>query len=119
MLSGKRWWGDNTAKDNKPKTGITWYDAVAFTCKISQATGKAYRLLTDAEFEFAARGGIKTQGYLYSGSNSADGVAWHAGNVAETCFGAGAVMTNRLRNPGFPPAKYGPSKVKMVPLACA
>ncbi|NLB63176.1 MAG: formylglycine-generating enzyme family protein [Fibrobacter sp.] len=79
--------GDNTSKDNKPKTGITWYDAIEFTCKLSQATSKQYRLLTDAEFEFAARGGTKSKGYLYSGSNNADDVAWHAGNLTETCFG--------------------------------
>ncbi|MCL1957385.1 MAG: formylglycine-generating enzyme family protein, partial [Fibromonadales bacterium] len=57
--------------DNKPKASITWYDAIAFTCKLREMTGKKYRLLTDAEFEYAARGGKKTKGYLYSGSNNA------------------------------------------------
>jgi len=77
---------DGTTKDNKPKTSITWYDAVTFTCEISKKTGKKYRLLTDAEFEYAARGGKSTKGYLYSGSNSADEVAWHSGNVTKQCF---------------------------------
>lgn len=79
--------GDNTAKDNKPKTSITWYDAIEFTCKISEKTGKKYRLATDAEFEFAARGGKKTKGYLYSGNNNADDVAWYVGNGKQTCYG--------------------------------
>lgn len=79
--------GDSTAKDNKPKTSITWYDAIAFTCKLSEQTGKKYRLATDAEFEYAARGGSKSKGYLYSGSNNADDVAWYSGNTKQTCYG--------------------------------
>jgi len=67
--------GDGTA-DNKPKTNITWYDAVEFTCKLREKTGIRYRLATDAEFEYAARGGKKTHGYLYSGSNTPGDVAW-------------------------------------------
>ena len=78
---------DNTTKDNKPKTSVTWYDAISFTCKLSEQTGKKYRLATDAEFEFAARGGNKSKGTLYSGSNNADDVAWYSGNIKETCFG--------------------------------
>jgi len=62
--------------DNQPKTNITWYDAIEFTCKLKEKTGLKYRLLTDAEFEYAARGGEKTNGYLYSGSNTAGDVAW-------------------------------------------
>jgi len=76
--------------DNKPKVSITWYDAIAFTCKLREMTGKKYRLLTDAEFEYAARGGKKTKGYLYSGSNNADDVAWHLSSTyPPTCFGSG------------------------------
>jgi hypothetical protein len=75
---------------NAPKTSITWYDAIEFTCKLRQQTGKKYRLLTDAEFEYAARGGKKTHGYLYSGSNNADDVAWHSGSTfPPTCYGSG------------------------------
>jgi formylglycine-generating enzyme required for sulfatase activity len=66
--------------DNQPKTGITWYDAIEFTCKLKEKTGIRYRLLTDAEFEYAARGGEKTHGYLYSGSNDAGDVAWTKDN---------------------------------------
>jgi len=76
--------------DNKPKTSITWYEAIAFTCKLREMTGKKYRLLTDAEFEYAARGGKKTKGTLYSGSNNADDVAWHLNSTyPPTCYGSG------------------------------
>ncbi len=72
--------GDNTAADNKPKTSMKWYDAVAFTCKLKEKTKKNYRLVTDAEFEYAARGGAQSKGYLYSGSNNASDVAWNSTN---------------------------------------
>ncbi len=84
---------DGTAGDRKPKTNITWYEAIEFTCKLSAQTGKMYRLATDAEFEFAARGGTASKGYLYSGSNNADDVAWHAGNVPQQCFGPAGSQT--------------------------
>jgi len=73
-----------------PQTNITWYDAVAFTCELNKITGKKYRLLTDAEFEFAARGGTLSKGYLYSGSDNPDLVAWHSGNSSGG-FGGKAV----------------------------
>jgi formylglycine-generating enzyme required for sulfatase activity len=74
--------GDNTTANNQPKTSITWYDAIEFTCKLSEKTKKKYRLLTDAEFEYAARGGKSNHnnGHLYSGSNTADNVAWTSAN---------------------------------------
>ncbi len=84
---------DGTANDKKPKTNITWYDAIEFTCKLSAQTGKKYRLLTDAEFEYAARGGSKSNGYLYSGNNNANDVAWYAGNIPEQCFGPAGSQT--------------------------
>ncbi|GBU23896.1 hypothetical protein R83H12_00515 [Fibrobacteria bacterium R8-3-H12] len=82
--------GGSGTKDDKPKTSITWYDAIGFTCKLREQTGKNYRLLTDAEFEYAARGGKKTKGYLYSGSNNADDVSWNSSSTfPPTCYGSG------------------------------
>jgi formylglycine-generating enzyme required for sulfatase activity len=86
--------------DNKPKTSITWYDAIAFTCELNKKTGKKYRLATDAEFEFAARGGTKTKNYRYSGSNNADDVAWHSGNAGGG-YGAKDVGTKAANELGI------------------
>jgi formylglycine-generating enzyme required for sulfatase activity len=77
--------------DDTPKTNITWYDAIDFTCEIGKKTGKKYRLLTDAEFEFAARGGTQTSGYYWSGSNTACDVAQVEGCVSGSGFGGHAV----------------------------
>jgi len=87
---------NNTAADNKPKTGMIWYDAVAFTCKLREKTGKKYRLMTDAEFEYAARGGKKTNGYLYSGSNTANDVAWTSANAGSGIKDVGGKAANEL-----------------------
>jgi formylglycine-generating enzyme required for sulfatase activity len=92
--------GDNTTKNNQPKTNITWYDAVEFTCKLSEKTKKKYRLATDAEFEFAARGGNSSKGTIYSGSGNADDVAWHGGNISKcqrTGFSYGACDVGKLK----------------------
>jgi len=85
---------------NAPKTSVTWYDAVGFTCKLRQSTGKRYRLLTDAEFEYAARGGKLTHNYLYSGSNTANDVAWTSANSGSG-YGAKDVGTKAANELGI------------------
>jgi len=59
-----------------PIEGITWEEAKQFTERLSSLTGIVFRLPTEAEWEYAARGGNKSVGYLYSGSNNYDDVAW-------------------------------------------
>ena len=61
--------------DNLPAYTINWYDAQEFIRKLNAMTGKQYRLPTEAEWEYAARGGNKSQGYKYSGSNTFNEVA--------------------------------------------
>lgn len=60
---------------NHPVENITWNDIQAFIQKLNALTGKHYRLPTEAEWEYAARGGRKSGGYRYSGSNQIDDVA--------------------------------------------
>jgi formylglycine-generating enzyme required for sulfatase activity len=61
--------------DRFPVVNISWDMAQEFITKLNAATGKKYRLPTEAEWEFAARGGNKSQGYKYSGSNNPNAVA--------------------------------------------
>jgi formylglycine-generating enzyme required for sulfatase activity len=62
--------------DNYPMYYVSWNEAQEFISRLNKATGKRYRLPTEAEWEYAARGGARSKGYKYSGSNNLDEVAW-------------------------------------------
>ena len=65
----------------RPAEYISWEDCQAFITNLNQLTGKNFRLPTEAEWEYAARGGNRSMGYIYySGSNDIDEVAWYSGN---------------------------------------
>jgi formylglycine-generating enzyme required for sulfatase activity len=66
-----------------PMYYVSWEEATAFCDTLSARTGRYYRLATEAEWEYAARGGKRSRGYKYSGSNSVDSVAWHSGNSGD------------------------------------
>lgn len=66
--------------DQCPAECVSWNDCQKFIRKLNRLTGRNFRLPTEAEWEFAARGGNKSRGYKYSGSNRVDDVAWHNGN---------------------------------------
>ena len=68
-------------KGNKlPVERISWNDCQTFLTKLNQLTGQKFRLPTEAEWEFAARGGIQSKSFTYSGSNTIDDVAWYTSN---------------------------------------
>ena len=66
--------------DNHPVEYVSWEDAQEFCDKLSALTGKKYVLPTEAQWEYAARGGNKSKGYTYSGSNNVDDVAVYLDN---------------------------------------
>jgi formylglycine-generating enzyme required for sulfatase activity len=79
-----------------PMCWVSWFEANAFCDSLSARTGKKYRLATEAEWEYAARGGKAGKGYMYSGSNNPDDVAWYASNSGDTLHVVGAKAGNEL-----------------------
>jgi len=65
----------------RPVNCVSWDDCQTFISKLNQMTGKNFRLPTEAEWEYAARGGNRSQGYKYAGSNNIDDVAWYWDNI--------------------------------------
>ncbi len=66
-----------------PVEQVTWTDCLTFINKLNSLTGKHYRLPTEAEWEYAARGGNRSNGYKYSGSNTHGNVAWFSINSGD------------------------------------
>ncbi|MDR0971583.1 MAG: formylglycine-generating enzyme family protein [Bacteroidales bacterium] len=66
--------------DNYPVMNMMLEQAIDFCTRLSELTGKHYRLPTEAEWEYAARGGNKSKGYKYSGSDNLDSVGWYIDN---------------------------------------
>jgi len=69
--------------DMLPVFGVSWNEVQTFIARLSAITGKGYRLPTEAEWEYAARGGAKSRGYKYSGSNNIEDVAWFYVNAGK------------------------------------
>lgn len=67
--------------ESYPVIKVTWRGAKAFCSWLSERTGENYRLLSEAEWEYAARGGSLSKGFTYSGSNNLKDVGWYNGNV--------------------------------------
>lgn len=70
----------NWIGDDLPVEQVSWEDVHEFIKKLNQETGRTFRLPTEAEWEYAARGGKKSKGYKYSGSDNIDEVAWYDAN---------------------------------------
>ena len=81
---------------NLPVDNVSWGDIQEFLRKLNAMTGKRYRLPTEAEWEFAARGGNSSRGYKYSGSNSLGSVAWYEDNSGSRPHAVGTKSPNEL-----------------------
>ena len=82
--------------DNLPVEQVSWDDCQEFLSKLNSITGKTFRLPTEAEWEYAARGGKKSRGYQYSGSNNLSDVAWYKDNSDRKTHAVGSKQANEL-----------------------
>ena len=91
--------GNNPSKFkgyNHPVEKVSWKDCQAFIQKLNEVTGQTFRLPTEAEWEYAARGGNKSKGYKYSGSNNLNDVAWYTDNCGGTHHAVKTRQPNEL-----------------------
>ncbi len=82
--------------DDCPVEQVSYNGVTAFLEKLNQKTSKKYRLPTEAEWEYAARGGKKSNGYTYSGSNNIGRVAWYYDNNNKSTSTVGSKNANEL-----------------------
>lgn len=79
-----------------PMYYVSWDEAMEFCRLLSNKTGRTYTLPTEAQWEYAARGGNKNEGAKYAGSNMIDAVAWYDSNSANTAHIVGSKRANAL-----------------------
>ncbi len=85
-----------TGDNRRPVENVSWNDCQEFIEKLNRLTGKNFRLPTEAEWEYAARGGNKSRGYKYSGSNNPDAVAWYDKNSGDKTHPVATKQANEL-----------------------
>ena len=91
--------GDNPSKfkgENLPVEQVSWNDCQIFIGKLNKITSKTFRLPTEAEWEYAARGGKKSKGYRFSGSKDPYKVAWYISNSENKSHPIGSRQANEL-----------------------
>lgn len=82
--------------DNLPVECVSWNDCQTFINRLNSYTGRNFRLPTEAEWEFAARGGNYSRHYKYSGSNYIGDVAWYTDNSGSRTHPVGTKQANEL-----------------------
>ena len=91
--------GDNPSYfkgDNNPVENVSWKKCQKFISKLNELTGMQFALPTESQWEYAARGGNKSEGYKYSGSNVIEDVAWCVGNSGNKTHSVGLKKSNEL-----------------------
>jgi formylglycine-generating enzyme required for sulfatase activity len=102
QVTQKQWteiMGNNSSHfkgEDLPVEKVCWNDAQTFLQKLNEKTGKKYRLPTEAEWEYAARGGNQSQGYKYAGSSNLDEVGWYNKNSGNKTHPVGEKKPNEL-----------------------
>ena len=79
-----------------PVGNVSWNDCQTFISRLNNLTGKNFRLPTESEWEYAARGGNRSRGYKYSGSNVLSDVAWYDDNSGSKTHPVGSKSPNEL-----------------------
>lgn len=92
MGSNPSYFGDM----QRPVEMVSWDDCQTFISRLNELTGETFRLPTEAQWEYAARGGNQAQGRLYSGSNTIDVVAWYTSNSSSTTHPVKTKAPNEL-----------------------
>jgi len=82
--------------ENCPVDNVSWNDVQVFIQKLNTQTGRSYRLPTEAEWDYAAKGGKKCKAYSYSGSHDINASAWHNLNSERKSHPVGLKMANEL-----------------------
>ena len=96
QIISRNGWDSYGIGDSYPMYDVSWDDCQTFIRKLNQLTGRSFRLPTEAEWEYAARGGSKSRGYKYSGSNTLDNVAWYGDNSGSKTHAVKGKSPNEL-----------------------
>ena len=87
---------DFSGNPQRPVEYVSWYECKEFITNLNNLTGMNFRLPTEAEWEYAARGGNKSQGYKYSGGNTIGNVAWYWDNSGSATHNVKTKSPNEL-----------------------
>ncbi len=92
---GGQWASNYGLGDDFPAYYVSWNDCQTFIQTLNTLTVQSFRLPTEAEWEYAARGGNLSQGFKYAGSNTLTDVGWFWGNISsgESGYGTQPVAT--------------------------